>query len=74
MSLGLVRFLLQTTIDVSTALGVDAEERAIWKDRLTNLSPYATFTMGGKTVFRYTSVGRDWNPAAAAQFGSSSDQ
>ena len=62
MSLGLVRFLLQATIDVSAALNVDPEERAVWKDRLKNLSPFPTFTMGGKTVFRYTQVGRDWNP------------
>ncbi|HXK19147.1 MAG TPA: hypothetical protein VNG33_15145 [Polyangiaceae bacterium] len=61
MSLGLVRFLLQTTIDVSAALGMDADERAVWQDRLTHLSPYTTFTMSGKTVFRYTEVGRDWN-------------
>jgi hypothetical protein len=37
MSLGLVRFLLQASIDISTALGVDAAERAVWQDRLTNL-------------------------------------
>jgi hypothetical protein len=83
MSLGLVRFLLRATIDISTALGVDADERAVWQDRLTNLSPYATFTMNGKTVFRYTQVGRDWNPGnsigiqhiyPASQIGLSTDQ
>jgi hypothetical protein len=62
MSLGLVRFLLQATIDVSTSLGLDADERAVWQGRLTNLSPYPTFTMNGNTVFRYTQIGRDWNP------------
>jgi alpha-L-fucosidase 2 len=61
MSLGLVRFLLQGSIDISTALNVDADQRAIWQDRLTNLSAYPTFTMSGKTVFRYTEVGLDWN-------------
>jgi len=61
MSLGLVRQLLQATIDVSTALGMDADERAIWQDKLIHIAPYATFTMNGKTVFRYTEVGRDWN-------------
>ncbi len=60
MSLGLLRFLLQACIDLSTALNLDTAERAVWQDRLTNLSPYPTFTMGGKTVFRWTSVGRDW--------------
>jgi hypothetical protein len=66
MSLGLVRFLLQASIDISTALGVDATERAVWQDRLTNLAPFPTYTgcptcMNGETVFRYTEVGRDWD-------------
>jgi hypothetical protein len=61
MSLGLVRFLLQATIDVGAALGQDAAERAMWQDRLTNLSAFPTFTKNGKTVFRYTEVGLDWN-------------
>ncbi|HTA88577.1 MAG TPA: hypothetical protein VK745_03345 [Polyangiaceae bacterium] len=60
MSLGLLRFLLQACIDLSTALNLDTTERAVWQDRLTNLSPYPTFTMSGKTVFRWTSLGRDW--------------
>ncbi|HEY2517529.1 MAG TPA: hypothetical protein VGI39_41935 [Polyangiaceae bacterium] len=62
MSLGLVRFLLQGVIDISTALGVDAAERQIWQDHLAKLSPFPTFTMNNETVFRYTEVGLDWNP------------
>ena len=61
MSLGLVRFLLQASIDVGAALGVDAAERAIWQDRLTNLAAFPTFMKNNKTVFRYTEVGLDWN-------------
>jgi alpha-L-fucosidase 2 len=61
MSLGLVRFLLQGCIDISTALGVDAQERQVWQDRITHLSAFPTFTMNGETVFRYTEVGLDWN-------------
>jgi len=61
MSLGFVRYLLQGTIDVSAALGVDASMRATWQDRLTNLSAFPTFTKNTKTVFRYTEVGLDWN-------------
>jgi alpha-L-fucosidase 2 len=61
MSLGFVRFLLQATIDVSTALNVDATMRDVWKDRLANLSAFPTFTKNAKTVFRYTEVGLDWN-------------
>jgi alpha-L-fucosidase 2 len=65
MSLGLVRFLLQATIDLSAALGMDADLRATWQDRLTNLSAFPTFTKDGKTVFRYTEVGLDWNDGNA---------
>jgi alpha-L-fucosidase 2 len=61
MSLGLVRFLLQASIDLAAALGTDADLRATWQDRLTNLSAFPTFTKNGKTVFRYTEVGLDWN-------------
>ena len=65
MSLGLVRFLLRGCIDISTELGVDVAARAIWQDRLDKLSAFPTFTMSGKTVFRYTEVGRDWNTGNA---------
>jgi alpha-L-fucosidase 2 len=61
MSLGFVRYLLQGTIDVATALNVDAPLRDIWKERLANLAAFPTFQKNGKTVFRYTEVGLDWN-------------
>jgi len=60
MSLGLVRFLLQGCIDMSSDLQVDDSLRAIWRDRLDKLSAFPTFNRNGKTVFRYTEVGRDW--------------
>jgi alpha-L-fucosidase 2 len=60
MSLGLIRFLLKACVDISTDLNVDADFRTIWQDRLTRLSPYATFTRNGVTVFRETEVGVDW--------------
>jgi hypothetical protein len=65
MSLGFVRLLLQGTIDVSTALGVDAAARAVWQERLAKLSVFPTFARNGKTVFRYTEVGLDWYPQNA---------
>lgn len=65
MSLGLVRFLLQGVIDMSTDLNVDSSQRAIWQDRLSKLSAFPTFTRNGQTVFRYTEVGRDWNDGNA---------
>jgi hypothetical protein len=65
MSLGFVRMLLQGTIDVAAALELDADLRAIWQDRLDKLSAFPTFERNGKTVFRYTEVGRDWNDGNA---------
>ncbi|HXI56831.1 MAG TPA: hypothetical protein VNO55_12280 [Polyangia bacterium] len=65
MSLGFVRMLLQGTIDISAALGVDAAARGVWQERLTKLSAFPTFARSGKTVFRYTEVGLDWYPQNA---------
>jgi alpha-L-fucosidase 2 len=65
MSLGMVRFLLQGSIDISTALSMDASQRAIWQDRLAHLSAFPTFVRDGKTVFRFTEVGLDWNDSNA---------
>ncbi len=63
MSLGLVRFLLQGAIDLSSELAVDDDLRADWQDRLSNLSAFPTFMHDGMEVFRYTEVGRDWFPS-----------
>ena len=57
--------LLQGTIDISTALESDADARALWQDRLTKLAAFPTFAKNGKTVFRYTEVGLDWNDGNA---------
>ena len=65
MSLGLVRFLLQGVIDISTDLNVDSSLRVTWQDRLSKLSAFPTFTRNSQTVFRYTEVGRDWNDGNA---------
>ncbi len=87
MSLGLVRFLFQGTIDISTALGMDESSRSVWQNILTNLAPFPTYSgcptcTNGETVFRYTSVGRDWDTGNAigiqhiypgSQIGLSSD-
>jgi alpha-L-fucosidase 2 len=60
MSLGLVRFLFQGLIDMSTDLGTDASLRATWQNILANLSAFPTETRNGQTVFRWTETGRDW--------------
>ena len=60
LSLGLVRFLLQGCIDISSQLNVDAELRSTWQSILGQMSAFPTQTLNGQTVFRYTEVGRDW--------------
>ncbi|MEC0229774.1 discoidin domain-containing protein [Paenibacillus alba] len=61
MSLGLVRYVLQGCIDISTALGQDTTLRSTWQNILNNLSAFPTQTRNSQTVFRYTEVGRDWS-------------
>jgi alpha-L-fucosidase 2 len=61
MSLGLVRFLLQGCIDMSTDLTVDSSLRSTWQNILSHMSAFPTQTRNSQTVFRYTEVGRDWN-------------
>ena len=88
MSLGLVRFLLQGCIDISTALNVDAMERATVAEppdepgSLPHLHAGCPTCTNGETVFRWTSVGRDWDTTNAigiqhifpgSQIGLSSD-
>jgi alpha-L-fucosidase 2 len=61
MALGLVRFLMQACIDISSDLNVDPSFRSTWQDRLSKLSSFPTFTRNNQTVFRYTEAGLEWN-------------
>jgi hypothetical protein len=60
MSLGMIHFLLKAVIDINTDLNLDTAQRSIWQDRLTHLSPFATYSRNGVTVFRETEVGVAW--------------
>lgn len=60
MSLGLVRNLFETALDMSRELGVDAGRQAKWQDILKNLSKFPTFQKDGATVFRYSETGTEW--------------
>ena len=60
MSLGLVRNLFETVLDMSRELAVDAERQAKWQDILKNLSKLPTFQKDGATVFRYSETGTEW--------------
>jgi len=60
MSLGLVRNVFETVMDMSKELGIDAARQEKWGHILKNLSKFPTFEKDGKTVFRYTEKGIDW--------------
>lgn len=60
LSLGLVRQVMQTAIDMSDFLQVDVERRTKWQYVYDHLSDYPLQELNGKTVFRYTESGIDW--------------
>lgn len=60
LSLGLVRMVMQTAIDMSKYLGVDADKHTLWDHIRRNLSSYPLQERSGRTVFRYTEEGVDW--------------
>lgn len=73
-TLGLVRMVMDTALDMSEALGVDAERREKWQHIRDNLAPYPTCTVGdlpeqfrpadqslwALPIFRYTEKGTAW--------------
>ncbi len=61
LSLGLVRMVFQTLLDMAKALERDAEKYEKWQDILEKLSDYPTFYKHFKKVFRYTEKGMAWN-------------
>lgn len=61
LTLGLLRLCIPAAIDMSVQLGIDEEKREIWKNILDKLSPFATFNLFFRKVFRYTEKGQMWN-------------
>lgn len=61
LTLGLLKMFFKCLLDISEELGVDAERRDKWRDIVENLHDFPTYERKGKTVFRYTSKGTDWN-------------
>ncbi len=60
LSLGLLRMLFASMIDMSTELGVDADRHEKWNHILSHMSDFPTQQRAGKTVFRYTEKGMAW--------------
>lgn len=60
LSLGMVRLVMQTAIDMSSFLNVDKERSLKWQHVLDHLSKYPIQERNGKEVFRYTEKGTSW--------------
>jgi hypothetical protein len=60
LSLGLIKLVMQTAVDMSLLIDVDAEKREKWQHIRDNLSPYPVYERNGTTVFRYTEAGTEW--------------
>lgn len=60
LSLGLVRMVFKTLIDISSELDVDTDKHKKWQDILDNISDYPTFYKKFKKVYRYTEKGLSW--------------
>ena len=63
LSLGLVRTLFRSLVDMSKELGADAGRREKWQHIHDHLSQFPLQERSGKTVFRYSEKGQDWFPS-----------
>jgi len=60
LALGLVRNVFALAIDMSTALEIDDDRHAKWRDILEHISDFPTQGEPGKKRFRYTERGTPW--------------
>ncbi|MFT3704506.1 MAG: hypothetical protein QM802_19215 [Agriterribacter sp.] len=60
LSLGLVRMVMRTAIDMGTLLNTDKERYARWEDIFNRLAVYPVQQRNGRKVFRYTTEGTAW--------------
>ena len=60
LSLGLVRTLFRSMIQMSADLNIDADRRPKWQHIADHLSDYPLQERNGKTVFRYSEKGMAW--------------
>ena len=60
LSLGMVRLVMQTAIDMSKELDLDPDRTEKWQYVMDHLSDYTYQEREGKKVFRYTEKGTDW--------------
>ncbi|MGN0516302.1 glycosyl hydrolase family 95 catalytic domain-containing protein [Eubacterium sp.] len=61
LSLGLVRMVFKTLLELSNELNVDEDKREKWQHIVAHISDYPTFYKKFKKVFRYTEKGMAWH-------------
>lgn len=61
LSLGLLRTLFRGLLDICETFGLETEKREKWRHVLEHLSDFPTMERGGRTVFRLTESGMEWN-------------
>jgi hypothetical protein len=61
LTLGLVRCVLQTILDMSEELGRDTERHAKWREILEGLSDFPTHERNGRRIFRLSEEGMAWS-------------
>ena len=59
--MGMVKMSLETLIEISTELGVDADRRRKWQHILDHFSDFPTYRYKGKTVFSGAAKGQSAN-------------
>ena len=60
LSLGLVKLVMQTAIDMNRELGEDTVRIVQWQHILDNISAFPVQEREGLKVFRYSEKGTDW--------------
>ncbi|MDR1864474.1 MAG: hypothetical protein LBR08_02780 [Bacteroidales bacterium] len=60
LSLGLIKLVMQTAVDMSELIGTDTGKQDKWRHIRDHIAPYPLFERNGQTVFRYTEEGTDW--------------
>ena len=60
LSLGLIRCVMRTVIDLSNELGLDGDRQATWLHIMEHLSEFPVYERNGKKVFRLCETGIDW--------------
>jgi len=61
ITLALLKFFLGGILTISKALDVDEDAAGKWREIEEHLSDYTTWEYDGKTLFRFTEVGKPWN-------------